>query len=600
MKRIVSILTASMLLLSMILIVPMIHAEGPAVWTDKADYVPEETVTIYGSGFDSVVSITVTRPNGDTSCWDITPDSGSFTTYYQLDGVEGTYIVDATDGVNTATTTFTDNGQAGTTLSATVSVCGHWTITYAWTIDKSVTPDTWEFHPGDSGTSTYTITVTKDAGTEEAWVEGTVCVTNGGAVATENLAITAELKDGYAPPNDFLAEVTVDVSMHPVLGPGETYCYGYRVDIPITDGAHPQPHAGGAYKVTAHVTITNHSGHLGTPFGPNPSTESFEWQNSPTLINNEIHVDDTNGGSWTFSASGSVNYDKTFVYCEEGKHENTATIRETGQFDKAVVTVTCIKPSPATICGVKYYDTDLDGERDGGEIGLACWWIELWKLDGTWTKVDEVQTGSAGAYCFEVYEDGTYKVEEVGKCMWVQTGPTSLCYQIEVVVGNDYCDNDFGNVKLMCGRGGLTLGFWSNKNGQALITTADVNALNEEPLYTPTGWAYPPFNGGSLNSAKTQIKNYLLSATAVDMRWMLSAQLIATKLDVLHGYLSESTMVYVGTSPYVPFPGFVSIGEIISNADLALGGTDRCEQEYWKNLLDGLNNNRFKFLAPPP
>ncbi|MDI9645053.1 MAG: SdrD B-like domain-containing protein, partial [Candidatus Verstraetearchaeota archaeon] len=106
---------------------------------------------------------------------------------------------------------------------------------------------------------------------------------------------------------------------------------------------------------------------------------------------------------------------------------------------------------------------------------------------------------------------------------------------------------EFGNV---CnpekGYGGKTIGFWSNKNGQALITYEDVVALNALDLYKPTGWTYPKFSS-DLSTAKAQIKNYLLSASAKEMKWMLSAQLIATVLNTRHG-LSSSTIVYVGPS----------------------------------------------------
>jgi len=232
-------------------------------------------------------------------------------------------------------------GQSGTTLSATVDVTPHWTITYGWMIDKAVTPDTLNMFRGDSGTSQYTITVTKDSGTEAAWVDGQVCVTNGGAVDTENLAIAAVLQDGYGPPNDFLTSAAVDVSGYPVIPAGGSHCYAYHVNIPITGGAFPQPHAGGTYKVTADVTITNHSGHLGEPFGPSPS-ETAVFPPSATLVNDSINVDDTNGSSWAFNASGSVNYTKTFT-CDgdAGTHGNTATIFETGQSDGASVTVNC-------------------------------------------------------------------------------------------------------------------------------------------------------------------------------------------------------------------------------------------------------------------
>jgi hypothetical protein len=254
-------------------------------------------------------------------------------------------------------------------------------------------------------------------------------------------------------------------------------------------------------------------------------------------------------------------------------------------------------PPQATISGVKYYDANVNGERDPGEVTIEGWKIELhmWDEDAEdWVYVDTAYTGEAGDYIFTVTEAGTYKVVEVMPSgMWVQTAPESGCYVITVTLGETYTDNDFGNVCLMPGTGGKTLGFWSNKNGQALISSGDVTALNALNLYKPSGWTYPPF------STKTQIKNYLLSATAVDMRWMLSAQLIATKLNVLHGFLSGSTIVYVGPSTYVP-SGFISIDEIMNNANTALSGTDRAAQEYWKNLLDGLNNNRLPFVCPGP
>jgi hypothetical protein len=177
--------------------------------------------------------------------------------------------------------------------------------------------------------------------------------------------------------------------------------------------------------------------------------------------------------------------------------------------------------------------------------------------------------------------------------MWVNTTATSFSH--ELGEGEDFVGPDFGNVCLMPGTGGKTLGFWSNKNGQALINSSDVTELNGLKLYTPDKWAYPPFDTTNL----TQIKSYLLNATAVDMRWMLSAQLIATKLNVLHGFLSGSTIVYVGSSTYVP-SGFISINEIMANANTALSGTDRAAQEYWKNLLDGLNNNRLPFVCSEP
>ncbi|MEM2287658.1 MAG: hypothetical protein QW271_06320 [Sulfolobales archaeon] len=97
------------------------------------------------------------------------------------------------------------------------------------------------------------------------YIEGYVCVTNGGERATENLAIELDVyvkgeKGGW---NIKIVESRpADVSEKPVLGPGESYCYYYKVEVPEDYWDRNE------FKVTANVTITNHSGWLGTPFGP--------------------------------------------------------------------------------------------------------------------------------------------------------------------------------------------------------------------------------------------------------------------------------------------------------------------------------------------
>ena len=222
--------------------------------------------------------------------------------------------------------------QAGTTLTATISAEGHFTRTFPWTIDKSVTPSSLNISPGGTGTAVYTITVTKGTGVDTAFIDGQVCVTNAGAAATQNLAIVANLT--MPPSSTIIASAPVDVSQRPVLAPGETFCYNYRVDIPTGSIV-----SGGTYKVTANITITTHSGHIGTPFGPNPSDTII--LPTATLINDTIHVDDTNGVSFTFNTSGSQTYEKTFTCENEGTNINTATIRETGQQSSASVIVTC-------------------------------------------------------------------------------------------------------------------------------------------------------------------------------------------------------------------------------------------------------------------
>jgi len=282
------------------------------------------------------------------------------------------------------------------------------------------------------------------------------------------------------------------------------------------------------------------------------------------------------------------------------------------------------------ICGYKFYDNNANGKWDNNEPPIEGFKIELW-LGGS--RIAQTTTGRDGHYCFDNLDAGTYTVKEVlpcktwctwepcGKCddaptqgvefdksadcyccwcYWENTTPKEIT--IILVSGESSENNNFGNVCLKPGCGGHTIGFWTSCNGQSLITLDYVKELNKENFYKPNGWTYPPFDNIHITTARTQIKNYLLSANAVDMRWMLSAQLIATKLNVLKGFLCRSTIVYVGPSTNVP-SGFISIGGIIENADVALSlphPAYRSLQEFWKNVLDNLNNNNFKFVSPKP
>jgi hypothetical protein len=238
---------------------------------------------------------------------------------------------------------FAPTALATTPLTISKTATGHWTRTHDWTIDKSVTPDTHSLQTGQSGTSTYTVAVTKSAGTDAIWVDGEVCVTNNGSIPTEGLEVQDRVVAFHSGGQRTLIKLTpLDTSANPVLDPGESHCYAYS--FPIL----PYPNATG-YANEARVTITNDPRSPGDPLGP--STEApFTLPDTPTLVNDTVNVNDTNGMAWPFSASGSQSYTRTFT-CDgdAGTHDNTATIVETGQSDSASVTVTCTPP-PAPGC----------------------------------------------------------------------------------------------------------------------------------------------------------------------------------------------------------------------------------------------------------
>jgi hypothetical protein len=142
--------------------------------------------------------------------------------------------------------------------------------------------------------------------------------------------------------------------------------------------------------------------------------------------------------------------------------------------------------------------------------------------------------------------------------------------------------------------GGRTMGFWSNKNGQDLITTGTGSDLEGLQNYLILRNA----NGTDFNpSSKTSYKNWLLAATATNMSYMLSAQLSATYLSVRRGF----------TNPAVIVDGTRTVADEIIYANSLLtdaidppvadgknytpsGDVLRAEQRV-KNILDTINNN---------
>ncbi|MBI5957665.1 MAG: hypothetical protein HY866_02950 [Chloroflexi bacterium] len=192
------------------------------------------------------------------------------------------------------------------------------TRAYQWGILKSVAPDTWNLFRGDSGTSTYTISLTRTGYEDSGWaVSGHIWITNPNSVPAE----LTEVMDLISP--DIVAAVDCGIDLPYLLAPGETLTCTYNTPLP--DGSSRTNTAtvtldGGTYSTTVDVI-----------FG-GPTSE----------VNGTVEVDDSNGLSWTFSDSGSVSYDRTFT-CDgdQGSHGNEAVIAQTGQASDALVNVNC-------------------------------------------------------------------------------------------------------------------------------------------------------------------------------------------------------------------------------------------------------------------
>jgi large repetitive protein len=319
-------------------------------------------------------------------------------------------------------------GNNGTTLTASVTADAVWSHTFDWTINKSVDINLWQFEVGDNGISNYTVTLTKDSGTIEKTISGSVTITNGGVLSTEDLAISLALT--IPPSKDVLLSSNVDVSGKPVLAPGETWVYPYTITL-------VDPTAGANYKVTANVTITNHSNYLGLPNGPSPS-DTTNFPGSVALVNNTVHVTDTNGMDWSFSDSDSVVYSRTFTADEAGSfiYPNTATITETGANSSCLVTVEAkVKANPAqdlmvtTTAAGSFDRAYLWGisktvdkntinipEGNNAEFNYMVNVNQTGIIDSAWTAAGEIS----------VYNPNTFDIEGVNVTDSVNNGGTAI------------------------------------------------------------------------------------------------------------------------------------------------------------------------------
>jgi hypothetical protein len=250
----------------------------------------------------------------------------------------------------------------------------------------------------------------------------------------------------------------------------------------------------------------------------------------------------------------------------------------------------------STLCVTKFYDANANGIKDGNEQDITGWLFQVF-------ADDNLQLTRETPRCM-VLDPGTYTVIEGTpvESNWIRS--TDSEFGVNLVADKE-TDVAFGNVCLGAG-GGLTLGFWSNKNGQKLETAADFTFLNSLCLVNATG-GHQTFST-TLTTAKNQLNTWLLNATATNMAYMLSAQLATMELNVRHGFVSGAALVETGGCGNAGFDGsFITINDLMAAANQSLcahpntvsAGPDRAYQECLKNALDDANNNK-NFVESSP
>ena len=253
-------------------------------------------------------------------------------------------------------------------------------------------------------------------------------------------------------------------------------------------------------------------------------------------------------------------------------------------------------PQTGTLNVFKYYDTDTSGTFNAGDVEIVGWEVKV-GAQASFPITAETKTTPVSI----IVDPGCYTAQEGDATGWIHT--TSKIDSKAVAAGGE-ATISFGNVCLGAG-GGLTLGFWSNKNGQALINATDLQHLRDDfCLRNADGSEFNP-------TTNAQVKSFLLGANATNMSNMLSAQLIAMCLNVAHGFVNGGALIFAGSNPSgcnVPVNGngFITVNALLADAATELcahglvlaGNPERACQEFKKNALDKANNN-LNFVQGP-
>jgi hypothetical protein len=245
--------------------------------------------------------------------------------------------VDITTGTDpTATATFHLH-CLGLTVTKTAGVSLR--RRYLWTIDKAVTPTSWNLFDGDKGTSQYTITVTPNGSIDSTQVAaGNITVHNPNSVPVYIQTVADTISTGLVAAVGTCQVSAADVSLPYTLAAGADLICPYTRSLPDNTVRTNKATA------TAKPTATGQNKAFTGTASVDPSTATV------TEINKTVNVTDKYR-SLTAAALGTAGQGAPTVFsptrtfsCPDSagsSHQNIATITETGQADTANVAVTC-------------------------------------------------------------------------------------------------------------------------------------------------------------------------------------------------------------------------------------------------------------------
>ncbi len=265
-----------------------------------------------------------------------------------------------------------------------------------------------------------------------------------------------------------------------------------------------------------------------------------------------------------------------------GVYDITATLSGARLADYAVTvhkgTLEVVKP--ATLSGVVFEDFNDDGQVDFGEQGISGVAVRLQGTDDLGRAIDLTATTDADGACqFDGLRKGSYTITESQPAGYVQgvnavgTAGGSVSgdrFFIDLGKGVDGMNYNFGERTAAGGgvRKGQTaqIGFWNNKNGQALIRSLNGGGADGHGSHRLGDWLATTFANifGSLRGVDNAGVASYFQGLFVLKGPKLEAQVMATSLSV---YVTNPTLAGATSAAY----GFLVSGEGLGTSTFGVG-----------------------------
>jgi len=448
------------------------EVSSPSLSTDKEDYHPGQTATIFGKFFaplqNFILKVFGSDDNDENYTEEIqtvvTNETGEFSATYTLDSLYRPFyeiVVSAPDGEKVAETWFRDAAIAKYDQCSNDDGDGYATgNTECRFINGNLQSNNSTYFEGDSTVQRLSIdglapgsvhTVTLKYGTTKAGKHAYDFLTSWNA--SESWSSVADrcdsIQTGCATATETTASMQDDPNVTNTIEPsGASRLFTMRggtitnVSVPfIASGSY----AGDSETIVV-ITYT-----AGPSNGSMCSTKKVQGQDVTTcamVLWFGAHISE--GAKWLAfngtTGAGTISGSPYHVALADFDGDTTSVPSGGGRDNQMQAGAIVVVPPQNTISGVKFYDLNGNGINDA-EAPLSGWTIFIdananQTLDGG--EVSTVTNGS-GIYTFSSLADGTYSICEVLQAGWTKTTPAG-CHSINVSGGiTDSTGNDFGN-----------------------------------------------------------------------------------------------------------------------------------------------------------